>query len=137
MNITLSNILLLFLIITFTFSGSYFVLNELAAEAAYNVSVTTYESQFDYTSGISNNITQIHERIKNYDSLASLFLPLVSDVYSTAKAVLSLPIEFTYDLSANLSGIIGLPVWVTDFITVAVIIIILFSFLALILRWVT
>lgn len=128
------------LIIGAMMAGTYSIVNDIGSDqGGYGVAVDDkYETAFDSSSNISNEMRDSWSSIQNYTTnkgASYQIITLVPDVLSLMKNVIVLPFSLADNTFKAMVEYIGLPDWIYDFMITSFTIILVFGFVALVLRW--
>lgn len=119
--------------------GLYAFVNDMAGDNAYVVSVnSTYEESFDKSTVLSTNISDKYDKMQNLSTekgSAIQIITLVPDVLSLAKDIIVLPFNLLGGIISNITTFMRLPDWVGTFTLSIISVLLIFSFIALVLRY--
>jgi len=134
----ISVIIISIFIIGLIVSVFYGLVTDLADDEAYNVNVdTSYKSTFDATSTMSNKISSKYNDMVNWSiqNKETTQLALIPDAISLVLSVIATPFAVLFDLGNSIIIIFKLPAWATTFISGVIVVILMFAFIALVLRF--
>lgn len=136
MNIPYSSILIGILLLTFALAGTYAVVNDLADNTGYGVTLSNdYVNTFDNTEKIQNKTIELQETINKTSVDKTAFLALVPDAISILKDTITLPFNVVGGIFQSLTAALNLPSWANTFFLVSALIVLIFTFVSYVLRW--
>jgi len=134
-----SNVIMSILLLGSVLVGLFAFATDLGGEDKYNAPVDdSYLSQFDKTDNLTSEISEKYDEIQNFStkkSSAYQIITLVPDALSLVKNIIVLPFTLIGELIHSLTTVLQLPEWASIFMKVAITIMFLFAFIALILRY--
>lgn len=135
----ISTIIISLLILGGLFIGFYSFATSLSGEDGFDVPIdTTYSSTFDKTSELSDNINTNYNDMMNWSTKknsATQIITLVPDALSLVKNIIVLPFSLISTVMTDFMSLLGLPGWFTSFLLSVIAIVLIFAFMALILRY--
>jgi hypothetical protein len=126
------------------FSTMYGMIAELTSETAYDLPVNdSYLRTFNQTNDVAGQISEDYKTIwgskeENKTGMAVdklSYLALVPEIVSLVKNMVKLPYQLTEDMVSGILQTIGLPEFMQPFIMTLILVALIFSIFAIILRY--
>ncbi len=138
MRIPISSIIISGLILGMLILGFYEFANDLTDENSYNVDLNdNYTTSFDKAENLSTNIAEGYNDVMNWSAEkgGAAIITLVPDALMLVKDVIVLPVSLTLAMFDDAMVILGAPAWISTLAIAVLIVIVIFAFIALILRF--
>lgn len=135
----ISNLIIGLLLVSGMITGLFLFVNNLSGADGYNVAVEDdYQKHFNKTINLSNEISEQYYIKQNWTGSKSETIGIITmtiDALSLVKNIIVLPFAILSDFAGSLQSILGLPRWVFSFFIATVTVLILFGFIAIVLRY--
>tara|TARA_R100000808_G_scaffold3929_1_gene13368 strand:+ start:9225 stop:9647 length:423 start_codon:yes stop_codon:yes gene_type:complete len=136
----LSDILIVILLVSAIFTGSYALINNLAdSETGYNVTIDdSYLTQFNKTTELSKEINESYSELlalPSYSSSNFFIISLVPEALGLIKELVTLPFVSAKEILNGFTTVFAIPQELVSVIIAIICVILLFAFLTLILRF--
>ena len=132
-----STLLIVLLIVSGVVVGTYSMINDLSND--YGVSVDQdYLNSFNKTLELNDELNAKYLKVQNLSAkTGSSFqiITLVPDVLGIVKDVIKLPFTVTGELLNSFNEFLGLPKWVYNTLLGIFVVLMIFSFISLVLRY--
>tara|TARA_R100000306_G_C4352437_1_gene130829 strand:- start:560 stop:973 length:414 start_codon:yes stop_codon:yes gene_type:complete len=133
----ISTLLIVLLIVSGVVVGTYSMINDLATD--YGVTVDqNYLDSFNKTLQLNEELNSKYLKVQNLSAkTGSSFniITLVPDVLSIVKDVIKLPFTVTGELLNSFNEFLGLPKWVYNTLLGIFVVLMIFAFISLVLRY--
>tara|TARA_R100001594_G_scaffold143160_1_gene190811 strand:+ start:119 stop:541 length:423 start_codon:yes stop_codon:yes gene_type:complete len=136
----LSDILIVILLVSAIFTGSYALINNLAdSETGYNVTIDdSYLEQFNKTTELSQEINTSYSELlalPSYSSSNFFIISLVPEALGLIKELVTLPFVSAQEILNGFTTVFAIPPELVSVLIAIICVILLFAFLTLILRF--
>lgn len=131
-----SSVIIGIVILTAMVTGLYTFTNALADENYYNVNVdSVYEQRYGNMTGIYEEVNETQYAVNEWVNDKTSFLALIPHTLSLIQDLIILPFQILGGMIAFGTTDVGFPAWVQVFLVSLILALILFAFLALVLRY--
>jgi len=136
----LSDIILIILLVSAIFTGSYAIVNNLAdSTQGYNISVDdSLLGQFNKTTELSEEINESYSELlalPSYSSSSFYIISLVPEALGLIKELVTLPFVSAEEILSGFQEVFAIPPALYSTLLAIICVILLFAFLSLILRF--
>ena len=136
----LSDIILIILLVSAIFTGSYAIVNNLAdSTQGYNISVDdSLLGQFNKTTELSEEINESYSELlalPSYSSSSFYIISLVPEALGLIKELVTLPFVSATEILEGFKEVFAIPPALASMLVAIICVILLFAFLSLILRF--
>ena len=134
MNIDYSNVFVSILLVTFLFSGLYFLASDLGT--SYGTTVDTHgTTSFNFTSEVYASVKTAVADLKAATINPLYFFVLVPDAFRIIISIFTLPFDIVTTFINVVQATIPLPTWAVSFIEIGLLSTFMFTLIALVLRY--
>ena len=133
----LTTIIMGVLIIGTLFIGLYSVTNDLSSTDKYNLDVTDYSGDFDFVTDISEDMNESYSEITEdwTSDRSKTIITFVVDATRITISIVKNSFKFFIGMIPSMMSLLGLPDWIQPFATGMLYTMIIFSLIAIALRY--
>lgn len=136
----LSDIILMILLVSAIFTGSYALINNLAdSEQGYNITIDdSLLAQFNKTTQLSEDINRSYSELlalPSYSSSSFYIISLIPEALGLIKELVTLPFVSANEILSGFQEVFAIPPALASMLVAIICVILLFAFLSLILRF--